>query len=93
MLYQLKNIVKRFDQRTVLDLETLWLEKGRVIALLGPNGAGKTTLLEILAFLSNPTSGELWFEDARVDFGLPLQGPLPVSRRQFFWTNQQAAWM
>jgi len=86
MLYQLKNIVKRFDQRTVLDLETLWLEKGRVIALLGPNGAGKTTLLEILAFLSNPTSGELWFEDARVDFS---GGKLIDLRRRVVLVDQQ----
>ena len=86
MLYHLKNIVKRFDQRTVLDLETLSLEKGRVIALLGPNGAGKTTLLEILAFLSHPTSGELWFEDARVDGS---GGKLIDLRRRVVLVDQQ----
>ena len=86
MLYRLKNIVKRFDQRNVLDLETLWLEKGRVIALLGPNGAGKTTLLEILAFLSNPTTGEFWFEDEKVDFA---GGKLIDLRRRVVLVDQQ----
>jgi tungstate transport system ATP-binding protein len=68
MFYELRNIKKTFDQRTVLDLKTLSMEKGKVLGLLGPNGAGKTTLLEILAFLARPTSGELWFEKEEVDF-------------------------
>ncbi len=86
MLYQLKNIVKRFDQRTVLDLDALMLEKGRVIALLGPNGAGKTTLLEILAFLSNPSSGKLWFKDEKVDFS---GGKLIDLRRRVVLVGQE----
>lgn len=67
MLYEIKNIARDYDGRRVLDL-SLSLEKGRVTGLLGPNGAGKTTLLEILAFLSRPTSGELFYRDSRVDF-------------------------
>ncbi|MCP4667773.1 MAG: ATP-binding cassette domain-containing protein [Deltaproteobacteria bacterium] len=86
MLYHLKNIVKRFDQRTVLDLETVGLEKGRVVALLGPNGAGKTTLLEILAFLSIPASGELRFKDEKVDFS---SGKLIDLRRRVVLVDQQ----
>ena len=68
MLYQLKSLKKIFEQRTVLDLEELFLEGGKVIGLLGPNGAGKTTLLEILGFLQTPTSGELRFKDKKVNF-------------------------
>ena len=69
MLYQLKNIQKNYGLRTVLDLEELFLEEGKILGLLGPNGAGKTTLLEILGFLKAPTSGEIWFTDKKVDFG------------------------
>jgi len=68
MLYEIKNLAKTYDGRNVLDL-SLSLEKGKVIGLLGPNGAGKTTLLEVLAFLSTPTSGEVWYKKTRVDFG------------------------
>lgn len=67
MLYEIKNITRDYDERRVLDL-SLSLEKGRVTGLLGPNGAGKTTLLEILAFLSRPTSGELFYKGSMVDF-------------------------
>ena len=68
MLYELKNLKKTYDQRHVLDLDGLRLEKDKVLGLLGPNGAGKTTLLEILAFLARPSSGEIWFENVKVDF-------------------------
>lgn len=68
MLYELKNLKKTYDQRTVLDLDRLCLERDRVLALLGPNGAGKTTLLEILAFLARPSSGDIWFDSKKVIF-------------------------
>lgn len=68
MLYGLKDILKAYDGRAVLSLKSLSLEQGKIISLLGPNGAGKTTLLELLAFLSPPTSGEIWFREERVEF-------------------------
>jgi tungstate transport system ATP-binding protein len=68
VLYELKDIVKIYDPRIVLDVQKLNIQKGHIIALLGPNGAGKTTLLEILAFLMPPSSGEIWFERQKVDF-------------------------
>jgi tungstate transport system ATP-binding protein len=68
MLFELRNLKKTYDGRTVLDLERLSLDRGKIISLLGPNGAGKTTLLEIMAFLSSPSSGEVWFDQEEVDF-------------------------
>jgi tungstate transport system ATP-binding protein len=67
VLYELKNLKKDRGCRTVLNL-SLGLKKGSVIGLLGPNGAGKTTLLELLAFLSPPSAGEIWYQQRRVDF-------------------------
>lgn len=67
MLYEIINLTKNYDGRHVLDL-SLSLEKGRVTGLLGPNGAGKTTLLEVLAFLSQPTSGKIYYKGSGVDF-------------------------
>lgn len=71
-LYHIQDLVKRYGRRTVLNIGTLSLDRGKIWALLGPNGAGKTTLLEILAFLSSPTSGTIWFEDRPVDFSSSL---------------------
>jgi putative ABC transport system ATP-binding protein len=36
--------------------------------LMGPSGSGKTTLLSILGGLLSPSSGELYFQEQRVDF-------------------------
>ncbi len=51
------NLTKVFAGETVLDLDDLALEAGRVHVLIGGNGAGKTTLLRILAGLELPTTG------------------------------------
>lgn len=48
--------------RWVLQIENLELPAGSRIALVGPNGSGKSTLLRILAFIEQPTHGELRFD-------------------------------
>lgn len=68
MLYELKNLIKQYEGRKVLDLHKLCIKKRSVYGLLGPNGAGKTTLLEILAFIMGPDSGECFFNGDRVNF-------------------------
>lgn len=85
MLYELKNIIKAYDGRAVLDLNQLFLQKGKVIGLLGPNGAGKTTLLEILAFLLSPTSGEIWFKQEKINSNI---GRLIKQRRKVVLVQQ-----
>ncbi len=79
MLYELKNIVRIFKGRKVLDIPALDIERGQIYTLIGPNGAGKTTLLNILAFLDEPSSGELYFDSQRVAFGSSQM--LPFRRR------------
>ncbi len=52
-----RNLVKRFGPKTVLQRLDFRVETGEFVALLGPNGAGKTTFLRILASLARPTLG------------------------------------
>jgi tungstate transport system ATP-binding protein len=65
----LKRLVKRFDDRIILDIKELLIESNKILCLLGPNGTGKTTLMEILAFISSPSEGEISFKEEKVYFG------------------------
>ena len=65
-LYQLEHLTRAYGRRTVLAIDQLEIEAGRMYALLGPNGAGKTTLLNLLAFLDEPSTGSLRFRGKSV---------------------------
>lgn len=49
-----------------LDRLTLDIASGEMLALLGPSGCGKTTALRMIAGLTEPTSGEVLFDDRPV---------------------------
>jgi tungstate transport system ATP-binding protein len=63
-LYYLKDLRKSYGPREVLAIDELSIRAGCIYTLTGPNGSGKSTLLNILAFLSPPTAGEVWFAGA-----------------------------
>src|SRR5512143_242585 len=65
-MYRLNGIRKCFGGKTVLEVESLTIAAGRLYTLTGPNGAGKSTLLGILAFLSPPTEGDVYYAGERV---------------------------
>ena len=48
----------------------LVVNKEEFVAIVGPSGCGKSTLLNIIAGLTSPTSGEVYFErnDDEVNF-------------------------
>jgi ABC-2 type transport system ATP-binding protein len=56
-LITIKNLLKRYDNLTVVDNLNLTIDENEVFGLLGPNGAGKTTTIHMLATLLKPTSG------------------------------------
>src|SRR4030043_721626 len=61
------NLTKKFGKIVALDNITLEVRDKEYFALLGPSGCGKTTLLRLIAGLIEPTSGEIWIGDKRVD--------------------------
>jgi sulfonate transport system ATP-binding protein len=56
---QVRNLLRRFDGRTVLDHLNLDLAPGSFTALLGRSGSGKTTLLRSLAGLDPVPDGAI----------------------------------
>jgi heme exporter protein A len=56
---ELREVTRRYGERTALAAVSVTLETGQTLAVLGPNGAGKSTLLRLLATLLRPHGGEL----------------------------------
>jgi len=54
-------LAKRYGDRAVLDIETLTINRGEVLAIIGPNGSGKSTLLRLIAHLEEPAAGGIRF--------------------------------
>lgn len=55
---EIKNLTKKFGEKTAVNGISLEIRDGELFGLLGINGAGKTTTLRILSCLSKATSGE-----------------------------------
>ncbi|MBV9605308.1 MAG: ABC transporter ATP-binding protein [Solirubrobacterales bacterium] len=56
---ELRGLVRRFGERTVLREVSVSVPAGATLAVLGRNGAGKSTLLRILATLLRPHAGSV----------------------------------
>jgi phospholipid/cholesterol/gamma-HCH transport system ATP-binding protein len=62
-----KNLTKKFGNNVVLDNISLSIEKGKTTVVIGPSGCGKTVLIKHLIVLLRPNSGEVCFNDRRID--------------------------
>ncbi len=67
MLLQVKELVVDYGAIRALHGITFDLAQGEIVTLIGANGAGKTTTLQAISGLLRPTSGEVLFEDRRID--------------------------
>jgi tungstate transport system ATP-binding protein len=74
--YSLRDVMRVYDGRTVLNIRELDVREGEVLAIIGPNGAGKSTLLRLLNFLEPPDVGEIRC------FGRRMVHPPPLDLRR-----------
>jgi len=63
----LKNITKKFGKKIVLDNISIGIERGKTTVVIGPSGCGKTVLIKHLIVLLRPNSGEIYFNNKRID--------------------------
>ncbi|MEC1719591.1 ABC transporter ATP-binding protein [Schinkia azotoformans] len=68
-ILEVKNLTKKYLNKTVLDQLSLNIEEGKIVGILGPNGSGKTTLIKILTGLLRQTSGEVLIDGRSVGVG------------------------
>ena len=57
-----KELLKKYNGKTVVDGVSFELPKGKVISLIGPNGAGKSTVMGMLSRLIAQDDGSVDFE-------------------------------
>ena len=67
-IVRLENVTKTYeDGFTVLDKLNLEVKRNEFLTLLGPSGCGKTTTLRIIAGFISATSGDVFFENKRIN--------------------------
>ena len=60
---KIRNLVKSYRSRKVVNRVTLEIKQGEIIGLLGPNGAGKTTTFYMVVGLTRPDDGQVFLND------------------------------
>ncbi|OGN98535.1 MAG: hypothetical protein A2Z71_10235 [Chloroflexi bacterium RBG_13_50_21] len=75
-ILSVKDLLVKRSEQTVLQVGSLDIHQGEVLAVIGPNGAGKSTLLLVLARLLYPQSGQIYFR------GLPIEQENELSYRR-----------
>ena len=63
----------RFGGLTAVNQLDMAVAAGEIYGLIGPNGAGKTTIFNLLTGVYEPTSGEIYFEEKRIDGKRPYE--------------------
>ena len=58
-----ENLVKIYNDRTVVNNVSFEVNKGEVVGLLGPNGAGKTTTFYMIVGLIKANKGRIFLDD------------------------------
>jgi ABC-2 type transport system ATP-binding protein len=67
MSLQVKNIVKKYGDKTVVNNLSFELKEPGVYALLGTNGAGKTTTIRIILGMLSSDEGEVIWNGEKLD--------------------------
>ena len=67
-ILRVKDLVKIYRKRKVVDGISLYVRQGEIVGLLGPNGAGKTTTFYSIVGLIKPEKGDIYIDETRITF-------------------------
>ena len=61
-----RDLVKRYNSRTVVNHVSIEVNPGEIVGLLGPNGAGKTTTFYQVVGLIKPDEGDVFLNEENI---------------------------
>ncbi len=67
-MLELDNIKLSYGSSQILNGVNLSVKRGDVVSIIGPSGTGKTTLLRCINYLAKPSSGNITFDQIRMDY-------------------------
>ncbi|MCD6539511.1 MAG: LPS export ABC transporter ATP-binding protein [Candidatus Omnitrophica bacterium] len=70
-LLEIKNLIKSYNGRRVVDNLSFYVRRGEIVGLLGPNGAGKTTTFYMIVGIIPPDQGKVLFDNQDIT-SLPI---------------------
>jgi phospholipid/cholesterol/gamma-HCH transport system ATP-binding protein len=88
-LIEIRDLVKRYGDQTILDGVDLTIERGETLVIIGGSGSGKSTLAKLLVGLERPTSGSILLEG--VDLTTLDDAELAEARHRFAMVFQRHA--
>ncbi|MRG85119.1 iron ABC transporter ATP-binding protein [Salinibacillus xinjiangensis] len=65
-MVEIKNVLKEYGDKQVVDHVSLTIEKGKITSFIGPNGAGKSTLVSMVARLLAKDAGEVFIDGIEI---------------------------
>jgi branched-chain amino acid transport system ATP-binding protein len=92
-MLSLRDAVVHYGGVQALKGISLEVEEGAITCLIGANGAGKSTTLRAISGIAPLTSGEIWFQDRRIDGMEPEEivelgiGHVPEGKKLFLEMN------
>ena len=72
----LKNLIKSYGDRVVVNDVSLEIKAGEFFSMLGPSGCGKTTTLRMIGGFEQPDSGSVFIDNRDVTRDEPEERPL-----------------